>query len=70
MIEGREHFGFALKPREPICIARERGRQDLDRDLALEFYVGRPIDLSHPAFPDRRGDLVDAEARAGSQGQV
>ena len=70
MIEGSEHFGFALKTREPIGIDRERRRQDLDRDLPLEFRVGRPIHLPHPAFPDRRGDVVDAEARAGSQGHV
>ena len=70
MIEGSEHFRLALKTREPIGIDRERRRQDLDRDLALEFRVGRPIHLPHPAFPYRRGDVVDAEARAGSQGQV
>ena len=70
MIQGSEHFRFALKTREPIGIDRERRRQDLDRDLALEFRVGRPIHLPHPAFPDRRGDVVDAEARAGSQGQM
>jgi hypothetical protein len=70
MIEGREHFRFALKPREPIGIVGERGRENLDRDLALEFRVGRPIHLPHPAFPDRRDDVVNAKARAGSQSQM
>ena len=70
MVQGGEHFRFALKTREPIGIGRERRRQDLDRDLALEFRVGRPIHLPHAAFADRRGDVVDAEARAGSQGQM
>ena len=42
MIQGREHFRFALKTREPIGIDRERGGQDLDRDLALEFRVASP----------------------------
>ena len=62
---GREDFRFALKTREPVGIDREWPRQDLDRDLALEFRVDRPIYLPHPAFPDRRGDVVDTEARAG-----
>ena len=69
MIEGGQRFRFALKAREPAGIGRERRWQDLDRDLALEARVGRPIHLPHPAFPDRRRDVVDAEARAGSQGQ-
>ena len=56
MVQGGEHFRFALKTREPIDVDRERRRQDLDRDLALEFRVGRPIHLPHPAFTDLRGD--------------
>ena len=32
MVERREHFGFALKAREPIRIAGHRGGQHLDRD--------------------------------------
>ena len=70
MIQRREHFRFALKAREPIGIGRERGRQDLDRDLTFQPRVGRPIHLPHPAFADLRGDFVDAEARAGGEGQL
>ena len=68
MIQRREDFGFALKAREPIAIGRERRRQDLDRDLALQLRVGRPIHLAHPAFADLGGDFVDAEAGAGREG--
>jgi hypothetical protein len=42
VIQRREHFGFALKPREPIGVGCERRRQDLDRNLALESGVGPP----------------------------
>ena len=70
MVQGGEHFRFALKTREPIDLGREGRWQDLDRDLALESRVGRPIHLPHPAFPDRRRNFVDAEARAGDQGQL
>ena len=69
MIQRGEDFRFALKPREPIGVSRERRRQDLDRDLAFQLGVGRPIHLPHPAFADLRGDFVDAEAGAGSEGQ-
>ena len=69
MIQRREDFGFALEAREPIGIRGERGRQDLDGDLALQLRVGRPIHLAHAAFADLRGDFVDAETGAGREGQ-
>ena len=36
----------------------------------FSFVSRRPIHLAHAAFADLRGDFVDAEARAGSEGQV
>jgi hypothetical protein len=45
-------------------VGRERGRQHLDRDDAIETCVTRPIDLVHTAGTDEVGDLVNAEARA------
>ena len=70
MVQRREHFRFALETREPIVVSGERWRQDLDRDLAFQPGVGRPIDLAHAPFADLGGDFVDAEAGAGSEGQV
>ena len=32
MVQRGEHFGFALKPREPIRVAGDRRGQHLDRD--------------------------------------
>ena len=69
MVQRREHFRFALKPREPIVVSGERGRQDLDRDLAFQLRVRRAKHLPHPAFADLRGDFVDAEAGAGCNEQ-
>ena len=69
MIERGEDFRFALKAREPIGISRERWWQDLDRDLAFQPGVRRPIHLTHPAFADLRGDVVSAEACAGCDEQ-
>ena len=33
MVQGREDFGFALEPGQPLGIARDRRGQHLDRDL-------------------------------------
>jgi hypothetical protein len=70
VIQGGEDFGFALKTRQSIAITRDRGRQELDRDLPLQRRVRRPIHLPHSAFTDLGSDGVDAEPRAGSEGQV
>ena len=65
-----EEFCFQPKARQPVSVLRERRWEDLDRDLALQFCVRRPIDLAHSTFADLRGDLVDAEARSGCEGQA
>jgi hypothetical protein len=51
-------------------VCRERGRQNLDRDLTLQLRVGRPIHLAHPAFADLRGDVVNADAGTWTEGQM
>ena len=68
MIQGREHFCFALKPCEPIVVSRERGRQNLDRDLAFQLRVRRAKHLPHSALADLGRDFVGAETRAGDEG--
>jgi hypothetical protein len=70
MIQRREDFRLALKARESIVVSRERRRQDLDGDLALQFGICGPIHLPHSAFADLRGDVVDAETRAGGKSQA
>ena len=66
MIQRREGLRLAFEPRHAIGVRGEHVRQDLDRDLAAECRVRRTVDLTHSAFADRRGDVVDAETRAGS----
>ena len=70
MIQRREGLRFALEPREAFGIGGERVRQDLDRDLTTQRRVRRSVHLPHAALADRRDDFVDAEARAGGQGQL
>ena len=69
MIQGREHFRFALKPCEPALVSRNRRRQDLDGDLAFELRVGRPVDLAHAAGTDGGDHFIGTETGAGSEGQ-
>ena len=42
MIQRGEDFGFALEPREPIVIRRDRGRENLDRDLSVSACCRSP----------------------------
>jgi hypothetical protein len=69
VIERRERLRLALEPRHALRVVGERVRQDLDRHLAAERRVRRPIHLTHSAFANERGDLVDAEAGAGTESQ-
>jgi hypothetical protein len=47
MIQRSEHARLALEPSEAIGVARERGRQDLDGDIAGKLRVERTIHLTH-----------------------
>jgi len=52
----REDLCFALEPREPVMIGRDRRREDLARDLPLQLRVGRAIDLAQA--PARMGPTI------------
>src|SRR5260221_12957172 len=67
VIERRQHSCFALEPREPLRIARERSRHYLDRDVAPEFGVTCEVYLAHPADTKGRPNLISTETRAGRQ---
>ena len=70
MIQRRERLRLRVRSAPGVRVRGERVRQDLDRDLAAQRRVRRSVHLPHPAFADRRGDVVDAEARAGGKGQL
>jgi hypothetical protein len=42
-----EQLRFPLEAREAIGIARERVRDDFQRDVAVESGVARAVDLAH-----------------------
>ena len=64
MVERGQDAGFALEPCETVRIGGERLRQDLDRDVAIELRVTRPVDLPHAAFANLRRDHIRPERLA------
>ena len=69
MIQRGERLRLALKSGQAIRVRGEGVRQHFDRDLATEARIGGAVDRTHPALANLRGDLVDAETRARSEGQ-
>ena len=51
MIELRQDFRFALEAREALGVARHRGRQHLDCDVALQVRIGRAVHFPIPPTP-------------------
>ena len=70
MIQRRGRPRFLLEPLQPLRIRRQRLRQHLDRHLARQTRVPRPVHLPHPARAERREDLVGSQASACGQRHV
>ncbi len=69
MIERREHLRFATESRQPVGIADDGVRQQLQRDVALQLGVSSAIHLAHGARAEGADDVVGTEPGAGGQGQ-
>jgi len=61
---------FLLEAPQPLGVGAERGGQHLDRHVAPEPRIARPIHFAHPTRADGGLDLVRAETCAGAQGHV
>ena len=61
MVERREHVGLALEADEPVTIVDEGLGEDLQRDVAGELCIGRPVHPSHTAFAEESDDVVVSE---------
>ena len=70
VIEGRQHLRLPPEARQALGIRAVELGQDLQRDVAVELGVARPIDLAHAARAEGRLDLVGAEAGAGGEGHL
>ena len=57
MVERGDGAGLAFEPRARIGIGGDLGRQDFDRDRAVEPRIAGAIDLAHAARAERRDDL-------------
>ena len=68
MIERREQLRLALESRDAIRIAGEEGGEDLDRDVAAQARVARPIHFAHAARADGGNNLGRAESGAWCEG--
>ena len=55
----------ALKRATAVCVLRVLGRDDLQRDRAVEVGVGRLVDDAHPAAIEQALDPVAGEHGAG-----
>jgi hypothetical protein len=58
VIERGERFRLPLETCDAIRIGGEGLRQDLDRDVTVEFGVAGAVDLAHSTFADLRKDFV------------
>ncbi len=67
MVERGDRFRLAFEARAERFVVREAGRENLDRDLALQARVPGPVDLAHAAGAERGDDLVGPEPGCGGQ---
>ena len=58
MIQRGEHPRLPLEAREPLGVGRERVRQELDRDIALELRVARAVHFTHAARTEQGLNLI------------
>ena len=68
MVQRPDGPGLLLESAQAFRVRCHRLAQDLDRHLAPEPRVERPVDLSHPSRAERRQDLVGAETSPDCQG--
>ncbi len=64
VVERGKHTRFALEPRQRHRIAHHLGREELDRDRAMEHRVLGAPDDAHPAFSQLGEQLVVRDGRA------
>ena len=62
MVERRHRARLALEATAAVGVAGHVGRQDLERDVAPEARVTRPVDLAHAAGAEGAQHLVRSQA--------
>lgn len=54
-------FGFGLEPRQPLGMAGESHRQDVDGYFSVELGIQRFINFAHAGRPDEGEDLIGSK---------
>ncbi len=67
VVEAARRPRLELEAPAALLVAREPGREDLDRHLASQPGVARTEHLAHAARPEGGEDLVRAEAGSGGE---
>jgi hypothetical protein len=67
MVQSAQDSGFVLKAQKTVGIARNRRRQDFDRDRAIEPGIAGAVDFSHAAGTDRQLNFI--RSKPGARGQ-
>src|SRR5215813_4666246 len=62
MVEGGEDLSLTFEARHAVGIQDEFGRQDLQRDVAIQFGIAGSIHFAHPARTNGGLDFVRAKA--------
>ena len=66
MIELRYGVGLSFESRAAFPVIGDIGGEDLDRDVAIEPAVSRPIDFAHPTSAEERVDFVTGRVECRS----
>ena len=70
VVERREELRFAVEARQPLRVGGEGLGQDLERDVAAELRVARPVDLTHAPRADEATTLNDPSEQPTSDAGV
>jgi hypothetical protein len=65
MIQTAGGARFAAEARQLLAVGS--AAQDLERDIAPQARIRRPVDLTHPARAEQLDDLVRSQLIAGRQ---
>ena len=70
VIQRGEDPRLALEAGQALRVARELARQDLDRDLATEFDVARPVHFAHAARAEQRFEAISSKVPADHRQEI
>jgi hypothetical protein len=65
MVHGGEDLRFPAEACEALRVVREGVGKDLQRDVAIQLGIARPIHFAHAAGTECRDDFVRATTNAG-----